>query len=413
MDPVIRHPTPDEMPAFVTAMNTGFLEPADAEKTEKVAEELRQLWDLDRLWAAFDGDRLVGTFRSFATQLTVPGCAQVPGTALTAVSVMADHRRQGILRAMVAVEHEAARDRGEILGLLYSAEYPIYGRFGYGPATEEVTWTLDALAAEFHGEPTGSVELVSPSEATRDEMIRVFEAGRATSVGEIARPPYRWDYALALRRSAWGDDWKGFVAFHRGPAGEIDGYVRFHAEPEHWERRQPRNTIAVDDLQTLNPAARGDLWRFLASIDWVATVKVERGSLVEPLPWLLRNGRAASRTEGGDAVWVRLLDVRRALEARTYEREGRAVLEVVDGEAPGGRARFALDAGPSGATCAPTDRSPDLTVDISALGAAYLGWSRLRDAILPHGADEHRPGALEETTALFATLEVPWCSTFF
>ena len=220
MNPVIRHPTPEEMPAFVTAMNTGFLEPVDAEKTEKVAEELRQLWDLDRVWAAFDGDRLVGTFRSFATQLTVPGCAQVPGTALTAVSVMADHRRQGILRAMVAAEHEAARDRGEVLALLYSAEYPIYGRFGYGPATEEVTWTLDALAAEFHGEPTGSVEFVPPSEATRDEMIRVFEAQRARSVGEVARVPYRWDYALALRRSAWGDDWKGFVAFHRGPAGE-------------------------------------------------------------------------------------------------------------------------------------------------------------------------------------------------
>ena len=102
MNPVIRHPAPEEMPAFVTTMNTGFLEHVDAEKTEKVAEELRQLWDLERVWAAFDGDRLVGTFRSFATQLTVPGCAQVPGTALTAVSVLADHRRQGILRAMVA-----------------------------------------------------------------------------------------------------------------------------------------------------------------------------------------------------------------------------------------------------------------------------------------------------------------------
>ena len=89
------------------------------------------------------------------------------------------------------------------------------------------------------------------------------------------------------------------------------------------------------------------------------------------------------------------------------------MLEVVDPEAPGGRARFALDAGPSGATCAPTDRSPDLTLDISALGAAYLGWSRLRDAVLPRGVDEHRPGALDEATALFATLEVPWCSTFF
>jgi len=413
MDPVIRHPTPDEMPAFVTAMNTGFLEHVDAEKAEKVAEELRQNWDLARVWAAYDGDRPVSSFRSFPTQLTVPGCAQVGATGIAAVAVLADHRRRGIMRAMVVAEHDAARERGETLALLYAAEYPIYGRFGYGPATEEVTWTLDALAAEFHGEPAGEVEFVPPTEATRDEMIRIFETQRMRSVGEIARLPYRWDYSLGLRLSAWSDAWKGFVAFHRGLGGDVDGYVRFHAEAEHWERRQPRNAIAVDDLQSLNPAARRDLWRFLASIDWVATVKLERGSLVEPLPWLLRNGRAAIRTEGGDAVWVRLLDVQAALEARTYERDGRLVLEVVDGDAVGGRARFALDAGPDGATCAPTNRSPDLTLHVSALGAAYLGWSRVRDAVLPQGFEEHRPGALAEATALFGTLEIPWCSTFF
>jgi predicted acetyltransferase len=314
---------------------------------------------------------------------------------------------------MMAAEHAAARERGEAVGLLYAAEYAIYGRFGYGPATEEMTWTLDALLAEFHGRPAGTVEFVPPTEATRDEMIRVFEARRARSVGEIARLPYRWDYSLGLRRSAWDATWKGFVAFHRGPGGDVDGYVRFHADEEHWERRQPRNVVVVDDLQTLTPAGHADLWRFLANIDWVATVRAERRSLLDPLPWLLRNGRAATRAEGGDGLWVRLLDVPRALEARTYEREGRLVLEVHDVDAPGGRARYAVDAGPGGATCAPTDHSPDLTIDVSALGAAYLGGSRLRDAVLARGADEHRPGALAEADALFATLDVPWCSTFF
>ena len=156
MEPAIRHATSEEMPAFVTTMNTAFLEHVDAEKTEKVAEELRQLWDLERVWAAFDGDRLVGTFRSFATELTVPGCAQVPGNG-------AD-RRVGPRRPPPAGDPAGDGGRGARggarsgrggLALLYSAEYPIYGRFGYGPATEEVTWTLDALAAEFHGEPAG------------------------------------------------------------------------------------------------------------------------------------------------------------------------------------------------------------------------------------------------------------------
>jgi predicted acetyltransferase len=125
------------------------------------------------------------------------------------------------------------------------------------------------------------------------------------------------------------------------------------------------------------------------------------------------NARAAAVRDVGDGLWVRLLDVTRALEARTYERSASLVLELIDAEAPGGRLRVELDAGPDGATCRPTERSPDLTVQISALGAAYLGGVRLRDAVLAQGADEHRANALAEADALFRTVDEPWCSTFF
>ena len=111
-------------------------------------------------------------------------------------------------------------------------------------------------------------------------------------------------------------------------------------------------------------------------------------------------------------MWVRLFDVPRALAARTYERTGSAVLEVVDPER-GSPVRVALDATPDGATCVATDRSPDLTLPIAALGAAYLGGTRLRDAVIATGADEHRPGALAAVDALLRTADEPWCSTFF
>ena len=111
-------------------------------------------------------------------------------------------------------------------------------------------------------------------------------------------------------------------------------------------------------------------------------------------------------------MWVRLFDVARALGARTYEREGRIVLEVVDPELTT-PVRVVLDASLDGATCAPTDRSPDLTVSIAALGAAYLGGTRLWDATIATGADEHTPGALATADGLLRTADEPWCSTFF
>ena len=88
-------------------------------------------------------------------------------------------------------------------------------------------------------------------------------------------------------------------------------------------------------------------------------------------------------------------------------------LSSVDDEAWGGTRRLHLDATPGGATCRPTDRSPDLTLPVAALGGAYLGGTRLRDLVLATGADEHRPGALAEADALLRTAEEPWCSTFF
>ena len=122
----------DELPAFIETMSTGFMERPDV---DKVAAEVRPIWDLERTWAAFDDGRICGTFRSWATDVTVPGGKQLPAAAMPGVTVLPTHRRRGILRRMVAAEHGAARARGEAVGLLYASEYPIYGRFGYGPGS--------------------------------------------------------------------------------------------------------------------------------------------------------------------------------------------------------------------------------------------------------------------------------------
>jgi predicted acetyltransferase len=409
MTPETRTIRDEELPPFIEALTAAFLEHANV---AKVAEEVRSYWDLDRTWAAFDGERICGTFRSWATEMTLPGGARLPAAAVSAVTVLPTHRRQGILRRMVAAEHEAARARGEAFGLLYAAEYPIYGRFGYGPACREGVWTLDTRATFISPSP-GGVALATPDATARDAIRGVFEAWRLGSTSELRRREQDWEYDLGLRRTAWGEDWKGFLALRRDAAGAIDGYVRYSRSGDKWEDGQPRNVVKVDELHALTGDAYLALWRFLAEMDWVASVKAERRSPAERLPWLLVNARDVRLSEVGDAMWVRLFDVPRAMEARTYEAAGSVVLEMVDAEAVGGRSRVHLEAGPDGASCRPTDRSPDLTLHVAALGAAYLGGTRLRDAVLADGVDEHRAGALVEAERLLRTADEPWCSTFF
>jgi predicted acetyltransferase len=405
----VRRIRDDELREFIETSSAGFLERPDV---DKITEEVRPLWDLDRTWAAFDDGRMCGTYRSWATELTVPGGKRLPAAAVSAVTVLPTHRRRGILRAMVEAEHEATRQRAEAFGLLYAAEYPIYGRFGYGPGVREATLTLDTRKTGFHADASGRVELAKADAETAAAIKGVFEAWRLRQPGEIRRRDYRWEYDLALRESAWGPPWKGFVALHRDPAGSVDGYARFHADDK-WEQRQPGLTVTIDELHALDDAAYLSLWRFLAEMDWAAKIKAERRIPSERLPWLLTNARALDVSDVGDGMWVRIFDVARALEARTYERAGSIVIEVIDGEAPGGCTRVRLDAGPSGATCVTTDGSADLTLDIAALGAAYLGGPSLRDAGFAFGVEEHRAGALADADALFRTLDEPWCSTFF
>jgi len=398
----------DEVVPWLESLTTAFLERPDV---AKIAEQLRPYWDPMRLWGAFDG-RVVGTLRSWASELTVPGGAHVPATAIAAVTVMPTHRRRGILREMLSREHDAARERGEVVGMLYASEAAIYGRFGYGMAVQSCQWTLSTKQTAFLAEPASGILYAEIDQATADIMRGLFDRHRRQVPGEIRRRDFTFAMDIGLLPLSWEEPWKGWILLHRDATGEPDGYVRYRAEDK-WEHRQPANIVKVQDLVALNDVAYDALWRFLADMDLVATVRAERRSPVERLPWLLANRRAAEISDLGDSLWVSLLDIPAALAARQYLREADVVIEVVDGEPSEGRTRVRLETGPGGVSCSTTRRRADLTVHADALGAAYLGGTSLRLAALTRGHEEHRRGSLVEADALFRTLDEPRCMTFF
>ena len=407
-DVEVRRVTPDELLPWLETLTTTFLDRVDI---SRIAEQLGPYWDYTRLWGTFDG-RVVATLRSWATELTVPGGALVPATAIAAVTVLPTHRRRGILRRMIAAEHDAARERGEMVGLLYATETSIYGRFGYGTGVTSCTWVLDTRSTGFVGEAASGVSFAPIDDATVALIRGLYDTYRRTRVGEIRRRDFTFAMDVGLVELAWEAPWKGWVVVHRDAVGEADGFVRYGAE-EKWEHRQPRSIVKVQDFVALNDVAYDALWRFLGDLDLVATVRAERRSPFERLPWLLTNRRAIEPESIGDALWVSLLDLPAALAARRYERAGGMVIEVVDAEPGTGRTRVRLEAGPDGSACTATTRSADLTVHADALGAAFLGGVPLRDAALGRGFDEHRPGALADADALFRTLDQPRCMTFF
>ena len=205
----------DEANAFRRAVRAAFGTAETIDDDEWVAATSDPL---DRCLASFDKGAIVATLRSFPTTLTLPGGAAVAVGALTAVSCRATHRRQGLLTRMIGDDLRSSRDRGEPADILIAAEYPIYGRFGYGPATQRTEWEVDVKAASFSEPGAGSVEFVD-NDTFRKEAPGIFEQVRASRPGMIGRDDLDWDVYADLRRRPEDKPWQGFRLLCRDDAG--------------------------------------------------------------------------------------------------------------------------------------------------------------------------------------------------
>ncbi len=403
----IRHPVLDEAADYLRSVNTAFLQPASRD------EPMAHYWadvlkpDLDRSWAAFDRGRAVASLRSLPFEVTVPGGRTVPGDGVTMVTVAATHRRRGLLTGMMSRAQQDAKDRGDVVSVLIASEWRIYGRYGFGAATEAAEWSVDRLRAGAPS-PRGEVEMVSAQEL-RLLAPPVYDQARLRRAGGLTRPEVRWDRDFGLLRIEGDSRWDGRATVHRDADGEVDGYLRWTAR---WADNGMDNVLSVDELVAATDEAYADLWRFALSVDLIATVKAESRPVEEALPWLVADGRAVRQVDRYDFLWLRVLDVPAALTGRDYRSAGRVVLEIVD---PAGYAagRFALDASPAGATCTPTTGSADLTLPVTGLGSAYLGGHRLGLLAAAGLVDEHTPGAVATADRLFGADRAPWCTLHF
>jgi predicted acetyltransferase len=410
----VRTITASDVPQWLSALNVGFLH-APTVADEEV-ETRRAGLDLDRTQGAFDEGRCVATFRSMPRELTVPGGALVAVDAITNVSVSATHRRRGIAGRMMANALTAAKERGDALAILIAAEYPIYGRFGFGPATTITEWEIEVARATKSSAPAvvepGRLEVITPAEALKlgPELHDRF---RRRTPGAINRLDRWWELSTGKVRLP-SDEWKEplFVVHRDASTGRPDGLATYRVE-EKWQGMLPNCPLTVSHLIAATPTAERALWRYLLSVDWVTTIHTGLRAPDDILLALLTDPRAARVSHSTDLMWLRLLDTPRALSARTYATPGTLVLAVDD---PAGHASgtFRLEAAPDGtATCTPTDSTPDLTLTAADLATLYLGdASAVRLSALGN-LTEHTPGAAARTDALFRTPRRPWCPDIF
>jgi predicted acetyltransferase len=394
----------DEVAAFRRSISRGF----GGDPKEEDDTRFRKAFELPRTVAAFDGSEIVGTGGAFSFRLSVPG-GELPMGGTTIITVRPTHRRRGVLTAMMRAHLDEIRDRGEPLAGLWASETPIYGRFGYGSAAEGCKMELDGRTVEFLGDaPDGRVRLVDADDAA-GPCRAVFERVRPTRPGMFTRNADWWTWNVLDDPEHWrkGRSMKRY-AIYEGADG-AEGYA-IYRQKENWDAF-PEGTVHVAEVIAATPAAHAALWRYLLRIDLFPNVEHWNLPVDDELPWRVTDGRRVRRWPM-DSLWIRLLDIPRALTGRSYASAQKLVLGVVDPFLPENDGRYELDAGPDGATCRETTADADLEVPVDALGAMYLGGHRattLARAGLISGEDS----SLASADRLFAWPIAPWCHEIF
>ncbi|MFD5574694.1 GNAT family N-acetyltransferase [Streptomyces cadmiisoli] len=373
--------------------------------------EERELWnaltEADRSLGAWDGDSCVGTAGAFSFRLSVPGGAVLPVAGVTMVGVSATHRRRGVLTAMMRRQLDDIRSWGEPLAALTASEPAIYGRFGYAAATFGLSAEID----------TGRVRLSVPS-GTDDVRLRYAapadvldgcEAVHARLVpgrpGMLARQP-GWERVGLLDPESERDGASPLQCVVAERDGEVTGYARFRVKPG-WDVSGHNGTVVLTELAGLDPRTRAALWRFLFGIDLTTTLSVRGRPVDDDWQYLVSDLRRC-RPRLRDSLFVRLVDVGAALEARTYQAPVDVVFEVTDDFCPWNAGRWRLTGDAKGASCTRTEEAPELALSVRELGAAYLGGVSLASLAAAGRVRELRGGALSEAAVAFGSAVAPW-----
>jgi len=377
----LRAITDDEFEEFHRVEGLGFGEPVPS--PESIAAN-RAVFELDRSIVAVEDGAMVGTTIAFTFAMTVPGGATLPVAGVSGVTVSATHRRRGILRSMMA--HQLA--------------------------TFFASWRIDTVRSAFRRPVRTDLRLrIIPQDQAREVVAPIYDAWRMTRPGAVSQSMRWWDGVLGSHEM-WRGGGKLFVVVCDADEQQSGGFAVYtvdkEANPGHW-RLDLRLLFAAD------PEVEARLWRYVLDVDLVETVVVDARPVDDPLRWRLLDPRQVKTDEIRDCLFVRILDVERALATRRYPVTDSLVLDVHDAFRPEVAGRHRVEGGPAGASCTRvTDDEPaDLELDVAELGSLYLGGVSAHELAAAGLLVEHTPGAVDRATRFFGWPVAPFCSTNF
>jgi GNAT superfamily N-acetyltransferase len=395
----------------------------DEVPTAPIEQQLIGLSEGQRFAADVDGSEpgtYPGIYGVFPMTLGIPGrdasVRQVSCAGLTWVGVHPDHRRKGVLTAMLRHHLEQVHEEeGTHVSALHSSEPAIYGRFGYGLASLELEVSLGrgaTLSSPHLSDAAAEIitQLVTVSDPAVPKRMRECHLNYLGLGSVVGNTGYYTRICHQLPEQL-RDKEPRRVLFARRDRVDV-GFTMFRRTHK-WEHARPAGELFVWALVG-DPAAQLALLRRLVDFDLMGTVKVGTVGIDDPLLLWAGGPRAASDVATYDSLWVRLVDLPEALQDRAWSAPCDVVVEVTDPVAPWNSGRWRIRADEAGeATVQKATAESDLSLPPEALGAAYLGGGNLVALQRAGLVTERRKGALAELWRAMRTEVAPTAAVGF
>jgi predicted acetyltransferase len=378
---------------------------AEAPASAEVNAQDGPLFDLGsgRGTGVYDGEELAGVGVVTSMEVTVPG-GRLPLAGVLFIGVSPVYRRRGVMTTMMRQQLDAVHAAGaEPLAGLTASESLIYGRFGYGTATYSARFAVPRERSALR--PVAGIDDVRIRMIPTADSIEVCEEVYARYGAKRAAAPVRtdrWARAYAADPEQWREGRSIVRTVVAELGGTVTGFARYRTKNESSPSGLPTGSVDVQEIYADDTAAFAALIRYLTSIDLTAVTKFGRQPVDSPIVHLLQDFRAADMRVR-DALYLRLVDVDRALAGRTYSAPVSVVLEIADAFCPWNAGRWHLTGDEKSAQCVRTDAPADLALDVRDLAAAYMGGVTLAALAQAALVSELRPGALTDASRAFAT----------
>ena len=373
-------------------------------------ERMRSLEDgkpyggLDVTFAADLRGRIVGAFKAYKMAESINGVL-MPMMGLAAVAVSPDGRRRGIGKGMCRYALALARERGDIVSVLYPFRPDFYRSLGWGLVGEMHSYRFrpEALAPD---DNSLSVRLATLSD--NDAIAACYDRIARRSNGLILRSPYVW-------KNFFTEPAAHAVVFDRGG---VTGYALLT-----YGRGQSRENrpLWIRELVTETHEAycgilgwlseQRDLWRevrYDARVDETFAFR-----LTDPRPPGERHARSlwdpVARVIRGPML--RIVNVQEALKRRPFAEDVNLTIKltVFDAELDDnrGECRVVFDRGRAEVSAWPGGKpDAELSTSISALSQIYAGEITVSQAARLGGTEVR--GNIVALDRVFATSERYW-----